>query len=74
MKVRRIIRRSFSRKTKGVNVAGGIDGVVVANVGEPGDTRISVRSHRRVVQRGGRTVVDEGGTTVEDDGGTIREG
>jgi hypothetical protein len=59
MNLRKVIRRTIRHSKDGVNVAGGIDAVVNANVNEPGVTRTSVHSTTRIVQRNGRTEVFE---------------
>ena len=60
MNLRKVIEKSFRREGRGTNVAGGVDAVVSANVGEPGSrSHLSSRSRRRIVQKGGRTIVDE---------------
>jgi hypothetical protein len=65
MRFLKIIRKRLDHSQDGVNVAGGIDAVVSANVNEPGKSRTSVRSRQTIVQRSGRTdqkSQDEGGT------------
>jgi hypothetical protein len=57
--LRKVIQRTLRHEKDGVNVAGGINAVVNANVNEPGETRTSVRSKTRIVQRNGRTEVFE---------------
>ena len=59
MNLRKVIHRTLRHSKDGVNVAGGIDAVVNANVNEPGESRTSVRSRTRIVQRNGRTEVFE---------------
>jgi hypothetical protein len=57
MKFREVIRKSFSRSGR-TNVAGGVHGVVSANVNETG-SKTWVRSRQRVVQRSGNTDIRE---------------
>ena len=55
MRIRKVINRKLDDKS---GVAGAVNAVVAANVGES-HQRTSVSSRQRVVQRSGRTVVDE---------------
>ena len=67
MDIRKLIERKIkeAKDSPNTNVAGGVNAVVNANVGERGKrTHTSVSSKRRVVQRGGRTIVDENETTT----------
>ena len=57
--LRKVIQRTLRHSKDGVNVAGGLNAVVNANVNEPGESRTSVRSRTRIVQRNGRTEVFE---------------
>jgi hypothetical protein len=57
--LRKVIQRTLRHQKDGVNVAGGINAVVNANVNEPGESRTSVRSRTRIVQRNGKTEVFE---------------
>ena len=59
MNLRKVIQRTLRHSKDGVNVAGGLNAVVNANVNEPGESRTSVRSRTRIVQRNGRTEVFE---------------
>lgn len=59
MNLRKVIQRTLRQSKDGVNVAGGINAIVNANVNEPGESRTSVRSRTRIVQRNGRTEVFE---------------
>jgi hypothetical protein len=62
VKFLKVIRKRLDHSQDGVNVAGGIDAVISANVNEPGKTHTSVKSRQTIVQRGGRTErTDEGG-------------
>ncbi len=63
VKIRRIIRRRVDHDEGGVSVAGDVQAVVSANVGDAGaasSTRAS--SRQRIVQKHGRTTVHEGGS------------
>ena len=61
MKIRKVIRKRIDRQGKGVNVAGGVQGVVSANVNDPKGSvnRVSSKQRVRVVQKDGRTEVHE---------------
>lgn len=50
MKVRRVIKRTIDHEEDGVNVKGGINAVIAANVGEK-STSTHVSSKQRIVQR-----------------------
>ncbi len=59
MKIRKVISKPFSHTDEDVNVAGGINAAVSANVNEPGPSHTRVSSRQRIVQRNGRTEVFE---------------
>ncbi|HEX6348037.1 MAG TPA: hypothetical protein VF160_01450 [Candidatus Dormibacteraeota bacterium] len=54
MRIRKVIDKKIRSRREGVNVAGDIQGVIAANVNEPGMTVVSSTSHNRIVQRSGR--------------------
>ena len=54
MRVRKIIDRKIRSQQDGMNVVGHIQGVIAANVNEPGTSVISSTSHNRIVQRSTR--------------------
>ena len=61
MRIQQIIGRRFRHKGGGIDIAGGIDAVVAANVGESGSvSRASREQH--VVSDGGRSGGPELGT------------
>jgi hypothetical protein len=68
MKVRKVIRKRMKDGGKGVRTAGGVHGVVAANVNEPPGSvnRVSSKSRVKVVQKGGRTEVHEEHETSTD--------
>jgi hypothetical protein len=55
MRIRKTIRKDLRRDDGNVQVFGGVDAVISANVGEPGG-ETHVRSSQRIVQRSGRRV------------------
>jgi hypothetical protein len=57
MRFQEVIAKAIRRSGRHGSVAGSVNAVVSANVGEPGRTRTTVSSRQRVVQRNGRTVV-----------------
>jgi hypothetical protein len=58
MKIRKTIRKDIKHRRKGVDVVGGVDAVISANVGEGGsESRVS--SSQRIVQRSRRTAKAE---------------
>ncbi|MFP5298120.1 MAG: hypothetical protein ACLGHL_03935 [Actinomycetota bacterium] len=57
MKVRRVINRTIDHEGDGVNVKGGINAVVAANVGEKGSST-HVSSKQRIVQKVSRKKKD----------------
>jgi len=59
MKIRKVINKPFRRKGEGVDVAGAVNAVIAADVGEGGGSHSRVTSRQRIVQRGGKTVVNE---------------
>jgi hypothetical protein len=60
MNIRRVINKHLRRESDGVQVAGEVNTVVSANVGERGSvSHTSNRQRTRVVQRSGKTVVSE---------------
>jgi hypothetical protein len=70
MKIRKIIDRRIRHSADGVDVVGDVQGVISANVNEPGgSSHVSSSQRQRIVQRGGKTVVseesDEGGASAE---------
>jgi hypothetical protein len=70
VRLRKVIQRHIRRDADGVSVAGGLQAIVSANVGEPGTTETKTRSHTRIVQRNGRTEVFE----TETETGSGKEG
>jgi hypothetical protein len=50
MKIRKRIRKEVKTRRRGVDVAGGVNAVVSANVNEPGKSQ-RVESKQRIVQR-----------------------
>jgi hypothetical protein len=54
MRIRKVIKKDWSSKSKNANVSGSINAVVAANVNEP-ESNTSVSSHQRIVQRAGKT-------------------
>ena len=58
MKFKKVINERIDEKKDGVNVAGGVNAVISANVGESG-SKTSVSSRQRIVQRDGKTEVFE---------------
>ncbi|TMF89466.1 MAG: hypothetical protein E6I08_04635 [Chloroflexi bacterium] len=54
MRIRKVIDRKIRSQREGLNVAGDIQGVIAANINEPGTTVVSSTSHNRIVQRSGR--------------------
>jgi hypothetical protein len=68
MKIRKVINEPIDEEHDGVSIAGGVNAVVSANVGEKGErNKVSTRQRTRIVQRGGKTEVfeqevEEGGT------------
>jgi len=59
MKIRKVIRRRIQGGADGTTVAGIVQAVVSANVGEPGTTATNVHTRTKIVQRDGRTEVFE---------------
>ncbi len=60
MNLRKVISRRFHRTGSAGQVAGDVNAVVSANIGEPGSVSHTSSRHRtRVVQRSGKTVVSE---------------
>jgi hypothetical protein len=69
VKLRKIIEKTIRHQADGTNVAGDVNAVVSANVGEPGSvSQVSSRRTTRVVQRSGRTEVSDS-PRQEDEGG-----
>jgi hypothetical protein len=64
MKVKKVINEPINEQQDGVNVAGGINAVISANVGESGSST-SVSSRQRIVQRDGKTEVFESEVSEE---------
>ena len=54
MRIRKVIDKKIRSQREGVNVVGDIQGVIAANVNEPGTTVVSSTSHNRIVQRSGQ--------------------
>jgi hypothetical protein len=54
MRIRKVIDKTIRTRRRGVNVAGDIQGVIAANVNEPGTTVVSSTSRNRIVQTSGR--------------------
>jgi hypothetical protein len=66
MKIRKLLNRSLRHEDDDVQVAGGVNAVVSANVNEPGSrVRASSRQRQRIVQREGRTIVESEETEQE---------
>jgi hypothetical protein len=59
MKYRKVINKKLDDSSDGVNVAGGINAVIAANINEPGTTHTSVSSKQTIVQKNGKTYVHE---------------
>jgi hypothetical protein len=59
--IRKIIRKTIRHEGDGSQVAGDVNAVISANVGERGGSvsQTSSRSRTRIVQRSGKTVVSE---------------
>ena len=53
MQIRKVIDKKIRSQRKGVNVAGDIQGVIAANVNEPGTNVVSSTTRNRIVQRSG---------------------
>ena len=67
MRIRKTIDKPIRYQRDGINVVGGINAHVSANVSEGGSVSgTSVRSRNRIVQRNGRTEIDRETTTLED--------
>ncbi len=58
MRVQKVIRKRIRHEGEGVQVAGDVNAVVSANVGQRG-SRSSVRSRQRIVQRAGKPKDEE---------------
>ena len=54
MRIRKVIDKKIRSRKNGMNVVGDIQGVIAANVNEPGTSIVSSTSHNRIVQRSGR--------------------
>ena len=54
MRIRKVIDKKIRSRRGDVNVAGDIQGVIAANVNEPGTNVVSSTSHNRIVQRSDR--------------------
>ena len=63
--MRKVIRRQVESSLDGIDVAGGINAVVAANVNEPGSSQTSVSSTQRIVQRSGRRQTSSEGSAHE---------
>ena len=60
MKFRKVIDEPIAVDEDGVQIAGGLNAVIEANVGEADPTaHVSSKRKTRIVQRGGKTVVHE---------------
>ena len=72
MKIRKVVRKTIDEHDDGVDVVGGVNAAISANVGEKGGTtsRVSSRQRIRIVQRGGRTEVhhEEAGVDEGEEG------
>ena len=72
MRIRKVVRRAIDEHHDGVDVVGGLNASVAANVGEKDNpsTHVSSRRRVRVVQKGDRTEVlhDEGTADGGEDG------
>ena len=72
MRIRKVARKTIDEHHDGVDVVGGVNATISANVGEKGasSSRVSSRQRIRVVQRGGRTEVvhEEGGVDEGEEG------
>lgn len=51
MKIRKVINRPIRSQGKGVNIVGGVTGVVSANINETGTSKVTSRQKVHVVQR-----------------------
>jgi hypothetical protein len=67
VKIRKVFQRRIDHHGDGISVAGSINAAIVANVNEPGENRVRVRNHQRLVQIDGQTVVHESHSDVDDD-------
>jgi hypothetical protein len=68
--VRKVINKAFRHQSGGTNVAGDVNAVVSANVGEKqSETAVSSRQSTRIVQRSGQTEISET-THQEQEGGS----
>ena len=71
MNVRKIINKAIRHQGAGTEVAGDVNAVVAANVGEKNSkTSVSSRRSTRIVQRSGRTEVAESTADHEKGGAT----
>ena len=65
MNIRKVISRRIRKQADGVDLAGDVNAVISANVGERGSvTRTS--SKQRIVQRSGRTLSEESSEVPDD--------
>jgi hypothetical protein len=67
VKIRKVFQRRIDHHDDGVSVAGGVNAAISANVNEPGENSVRVRSNQRIVQVNGRTVVHESQNEVDED-------
>jgi hypothetical protein len=67
MNIRKVIQRRLRHESGGVDLAGGVNAVISANVNEPG-TVSRVSSTQRIVERSGsRAVADETSEKAKED-------
>jgi hypothetical protein len=57
MQLRKVIEKRLRHEARGVNLAGGVNAVVSANVNETGRAATRVSSREHIVQRSGRAGV-----------------
>lgn len=61
MRIRKVINRTIHSDEDGVQVAGAVNAVIAANVGEGGAAATAASSRQRIVQRSARRVRKGGG-------------
>lgn len=69
MDIRKIINKRLRHEGDGVHLAGDVNAVISANVGEPGSvSKTSSRQRTRIVQRSGETVAETTDSQDEKEG------
>lgn len=67
MKFRKVIKKPIAVNEDGVQIAGGVNAVIDANVGEQDShSKVSSKQSIRVVQRGGETHIEDRNETSDD--------